>query len=106
MAYMITLFDKPHNHRTGAYNRDIKRVSPVLPTVTDAEIHLSRLMGKYRESGLFLRVDKGKIKNPVIYADLNEEGGIVRFKERDGYHWSPAITLAEFRHLLARKVAH
>ena len=105
-SYFIVLFDKPGNHRAGAYNRDIKRLSPLLPNITSAMIYLSRLMAKYREPGFFMRIDKGKRMNPVAYADLNEYGGIVRFKDKDGYHWSPAISLAEFRQKLARRVAH
>ncbi len=105
-AYFVVLFDKPGNHRAGAYNRDIKRISPVLPNLTAAMVHLSRLMGKHRESGFFMRIDKGKRMNPVAYADLNENGGIVRFKQKDGYHWSSAISLAEFRKKLAARITH
>ena len=67
---------------------------------------LARIMTKYRTPGLFARVDRNKLMNPVIYADLNEHGGIVRFKEKDGYHWSSAISLSEFRQRLAHRIAH
>jgi len=102
MPYFITSFQKPLHHKAGDYNRDIKRVSPLFPNRYYAEKYLYGLMSKNRHSGMFLRIDWNIRHNPVVYADLDEMGGLVRFRSRDGYHWTSAITLQEFRQRLIR----
>ncbi len=100
--YQIVQFEKPNNHKKGGYNKDVKLVSPVFPNIFQAEKYLYDLMNKYRQDGKFLRIDRGVRYNPVVYADLNSDGGLVRFKHRDGIHWTSAITLPEFRQKLTR----
>ncbi len=102
MSYWITLFEKPLNHKKGDYNRDVKVVSPIFSNRYQVEKYLYGLMLQNRTTNKFLRIDWNVRPNPVVYADLNEEGGIVRFLQRDKLHWSSAITLPEFRLRLLR----
>ncbi len=95
-------FRKPLNHKKGDYNEDIRRVSPLFPNLIQAESYLHNLMNRNRQPGKFLRIDKNVVKNPIVYADLNEDGGLVRFKKPDGFHWTRAITLQEFGNKLMR----
>jgi hypothetical protein len=102
MPYFIIQFDKPHHHKKGDYNRDIRRIGGLFPNKLEAERQLCKIMNQNRTTGKFLRIDRNVRQNPIAYADLNEFGGLVRFKSRDGFHWSSAITLQEFRQRLAR----
>ncbi len=100
--YYIVQFAKSAKHRTGTFNRTIKQIGPLYPNRYQAEAALFKIMDTNRVSDIFLRIDWNVSPNPIAYADLDGSGGVVRFRRRDNYHFSPQITLAEFGQRLAR----
>ncbi len=106
MPYLIILFEKLGNHRKGATNIDIKRLARPFPNLLEAEQRLYEYMSKHRTPGVFLRIDKNVRHNPIAFADLNIDGGIIRFKSRDNIHWSKSISLSKFYQRILRELAH
>lgn len=100
--YFITQFKKVNHHKIGAYNVDLRRIGEFYPNILEAEKALAKLMSSHRFK-TFVRIDRNVSPNPVVYADLDESGGIVRFLSRDKFHWTRAITLDEFKARLARR---
>lgn len=102
MPYQIMQFRKPKKHRAGYSNRDIRRIGKPYPNITEALNALARIMDKNRFQ-TYLRLDKDVRYNAVAYADLDESGGVIRFRQRDNFHFGHQITLNEFKARLARR---
>ncbi len=105
MPYFITQFQHPKKHRAGQISRDLKRIGIIYPNQHEAEKALYELMNKNRVDNVFLRIDRNVPYNPVVFADLNKNGGLVRFHRSDGYHWTGSFTLAEFKKRITRQEA-
>ncbi len=103
MPYFITQFRKPKIHRAGHVNRDLKHIGPAYPNFEEAKKVLCELMDKNRVPDVYLRIDHNVSHNAVAYADLDKNGGVIRFRQRDKFHFSDQITLAEFKERLAKK---
>ena len=103
-VYFITQFVKPKKHRAGQVNKDKRIFSGRYRSRPEALKALCDYMDKHRINDMSLRLDRNVRPNPIAYADLDENGGVVRFKLPDGFHFSSQITLDEFkRRLLGRR---
>lgn len=102
MPYFIIQFKKPKKHRAGQVNVDVGQIGDSYPNLHKAEKALYNLMDINRYP-IFLRIDRNVLRNSVIYADLGINGGVVRFRKRDQYHFTSAIPLIQFGRRLVRR---
>ena len=102
MSYMIFQFTRPKIHRAGQVTKDLRRIGPIYANLEQAEQALCNLMDKNRRPNIFLRLDRNVRANPVAYADLSPDGGVVRFKQRSG-KYPVDIPLDEFKERLSKK---
>jgi len=102
-AYFITQFRRPRKHRVGQVSKDLKQIGGIYPNQHEAEKALYEIMDRNRVNHIYLRLDRNVSHNPVAYADLDINGGIVRFRKGDGFHFTSAITLTEFKERLAKQ---
>ena len=102
--YTVTAFHKVNNHKKGAYNRDIKVIAQATNRLA-AEKALFNFMHITRKEGIFARIDWNIKANTIVFGDCSDNGGVVRFRQRDGLHWSHSYTLQEFKSRILR-LAH
>ena len=102
MPYFIMQFKKPSKHRAGQVNVDTGQIGGLYPNLHEAEKALYNLMDINRYVA-FLRIDRNVLRNSVVYADLDVNGGVVRFRQRDQYHFSSSIPLIQFGRRLVRR---
>ncbi len=101
--YFIIQFAKPKKHRAGQVNRDMRQIGDTYHNALDAQVALANYMDKHRAKA-FLRIDRNARNNSIVYGDLNENGGVVRFRLRDNFHFSNSIPLSEFTKRLHKQL--
>ena len=102
--YAIVQFRKPTKHIKGQVNHDVGAIGKPYPNRESAEKALCELMDRNRTNGIYVKIEYNGLRGDnIAYADLDSNGGVVRFRSRDKIHFSSQISLAEFKERIAQR---